>query len=245
MCRSLAATLVLALTLVGCGAATTVSSGVPPGATQPGTIATASSDPTPQPSTAATPSAAAQIDDCDTSNVTLLHQAPGFEALLPTSVADRPLAKWSVEGRCWLKVATGRSASEIDELLAGFKTAEDPRPIDESSLIYAVAGRSDTKSDPPYFAFAAERAKTDKEIGLALLLMFAGADFHTPATAGDLSTYEERTIAGKQVYVGTVEMLGQSEHQRGRPYLYQNDASMFMVISDDEAWATEAIAQLP
>jgi hypothetical protein len=249
MRRDLPATLVLALTLVGCGAtATSASPSASVGVTGTGPIATASSTPTSQSTaatTATTASAATAIDDCDTANVTLLHQAPDFEALLPASVADRPLAKWSVRGRCWLKLATGRSASEIDELLAEFETAEDPRPVDVSGLTYAVAGRSDTKADPPYFVFAAERAKTDKEIGLALLLMFAGADFLAPVTAGDLRAYEERTIADKQIYVGTVEMLGQGEHQRGRPFLYQNDDYMFMIISADDAWATEAIAQLP
>jgi hypothetical protein len=246
MRRDLPATLVLALTLVGCGAApTTVSSSGSVGATQPRPTTGASSTPTLPSSTATTPSAAAGTDDCDTANVTLLHQAPDFEALLPASVADRPLARWSVRGRCWLKVASGRPASAIDSLLAEFETAEDPRPIDVSSLTYAVAGRSDTKTDPPYFVFAAARASTGKEIALALLLMFAGASFLNPVTAGDLSAYEERTIARKQVYVGTVEMLGQGEHQRGRPYLYQNDDYMFLIIADDEAWATDAIAQLP
>jgi hypothetical protein len=192
-----------------------------------------------------TASAVAGTDDCDTANVTLLHQAPEIEALLPASVADRPLAKWSVQGRCWLKVVTGRSSSEIDRLLAEFETAEDPRPIELSSLSYAVAGRSETKADPPYFVFAAARAATDKEIGLALFLMFAGARFRDPVTAVDLSGYEERTIAGKQVYVGTVGIVGQDEHQRGRPYVYQNDAYVFLIIADEESWATDAIAQLP
>jgi hypothetical protein len=238
MRRDLPATIVLAFTLVGCGsAATTASPSRSAGVPEPAQTASAASD--------ATSSAAAQTDDCDTKNVTLLHQAPEFEAVLPASVADRPLAKWSVRGRCWLKVVTGLPPSEIDGLLAELQTAEDPRPIDVSSLTYAVAGRSDTTADPPYFVFVAERAPTDKEIGLARFLVFVGAAFLDPGTAGDVSAYDERTIAGKQVYIGTVEMLDQNEHQRGRPYLYQNDDYMFFVIADDDGWAADAIGQLP
>ena len=246
MRRDLPATVVLALTLVGCGtAATTISPSGFVGATLPGSTAAASLTPISPSSPAATASAASETVDCDTTNVTLLHQAPELEALLPASVAGRQLARWSVRGRCWLKVASGRSPSEIDALLAEFVTAEDPRPIEESSLTYAVAGRSDTKADPPYFVFVAARPVTDKEVGLALLLVFAGALFIDPVRAGDLSVYEERTIAGRQVYVGTVTMLSQNEHQRGRPYLYQTDDYMFLVLADDEAWANDAIAQLP
>jgi hypothetical protein len=142
-------------------------------------------------------------------------------------------------------VSTGRPPSEFDGLLGELETAEEPRPVDVSSLTYAVAGRSDTKADPPYFVFAAARGPTDKEITIALLLMFGSADFAHPFGAGDLSGYEARTLGGKQVYVGTVEMLGQSVHQRGRPYLYQDEDYMYLIIADDEAWAADAIAQLP
>ncbi len=242
MRRNLPAIIVLAFIIAGCGAATTGSSS---GSVGPAQTAAASSEPTSPPSAASTPSTAAGTDDCDTTNVTILHQAPAFEAILPASVADRPMAKWSVSGRCWLKVVTGLPPSELDGLLAELQTAEDPRPVDVSSLTYAVAGRSDTTGDPPYFTFVTARAATDKEIQLALFLLFGGAAFRDPATAGDLSAYEERTIAGKQVYVGTTEMLAQNEHQRGRPYLYQNDDYMFLVIADDDAWVADAIGQLP
>ena len=55
----------------------------------------------------------------------------------------------------------------------------------------------------------------------------------------------QATIAGKQVYVGTADMLAQDTHQRGRPYLYQTDRYVFLVITDDDAWAAGAIGQLP
>jgi hypothetical protein len=111
--------------------------------------------------------------------------------------------------------------------------------------VYGVAGRSDTKSDPPFFVFAAVRPANDDEVQLALLLLFGGARFHDVALASLLAYYKSETIGGKQVYVGTPDMLDQDTHQRGRPFLYQNDQYMFLVITDDDAWAADAIAQLP
>ena len=52
-------------------------------------------------------------------------------------------------------------------------------------------------------------------------------------------------MAGKEVYVGATDMLEQTDHQHGKPYLYQTDATMFVVITDDAAWAEEAFEQLP
>jgi hypothetical protein len=46
-------------------------------------------------------------------------------------------------------------------------------------------------------------------------------------------------------FVGTPDMVTQSEHQRGRPWLYQTSSTMFVVITEDDALAEEAISQLP
>ncbi len=93
--------------------------------------------------------------------------------------------------------------------------------------------------------FAANRSQHDDEISLAMELLFVGAGFHDGARATDLSKYEARTIAGKPVYVGTTDMLTQDEHQRGRPYLYQTDNAMFLVITDDDAWAANVDPRMP
>ncbi len=63
--------------------------------------------------------------------------------------------------------------------------------------------------------------------------------------AADLSAYQEETISGKQIFVGETAMVSQTEHSRGRPYLYQTDDQVFVVITDDRAWAEEALEQLP
>ena len=66
-----------------------------------------------------------------------------------------------------------------------------------------------------------------------------------PVKGTFMDFFEARTIGGKEVFVGSPAMLRQSEHQRGTPYLYQTDDTMFLIITDDEAWAREALAALP
>jgi hypothetical protein len=171
------------------------------------------------------------------------HQAREIEALLPTTVAGRELTVWSVRGRCWLILA-GIPADSIDELLSSVDKAADP-PFDLDHLTYGIAGRTDTAKDPPYFVFAAARTYNADEINLASWLMFGGAMFKDATAAGNLALYDEQTIAGRDVWVGTEDMLEQSTHQRGRPYLYQTETTMYLVITDDEAWAADAIRQLP
>ena len=171
----------------------------------------------------------------------MYHDAPALEALLPARVAGRDLATWSVGGRCWLEIAFDDDAV-IEEILVDMG---GPSAIDLSHLAQAVAGRSDTVADPPFFVFAANRPEAEPEITLALFLLLGGAGFHDLDQGADLHNYEVATIAGKEVHVGTTEMIDQTDHQRGRPYLYQTDKSMFVVITDDETWAEEAIGQLP
>ena len=128
--------------------------------------------------------------------------------------------------------------------MAQFTTPSNPSPIDDTNLVYGVDGRSDL-ADPPFFVYAAVRPLNNEEVELALYLLLGGAGFLDTAGAIDLTHYQQKTIAGKQIYVGTPDMLGQDTHQRGRPFLYENDKYMFLVISDDDAWAADAIGQLP
>jgi len=76
-------------------------------------------------------------------------------------------------------------------------------------------------------------------------LLFGGAGYHDVSAAADLRNYHEQTIGGKQIYVSTATMINQSEHQRGRPYLYQTETRMFVLVTDSDAWAADAFAQLP
>jgi len=169
------------------------------------------------------------------------HDAPALEATLPTRVAGRDLATWSVAGRCWFEVLVDDD-QQIEQILGD---TNHPAALDLSHLAQAVAGRSDTSADPPYFVYAANRPVSQDEIDLTLLLLLGGAGFHDVEAGANLDHYEKATIGGKEVYVGTDAMVDQTDHQRGRPYLYQTDRTMYVVITDDPAWAEEAIAQLP
>jgi hypothetical protein len=207
-----------------------------------------SSAPTAQPVGAASipvtgPSAQA-AKSCPDTNVVLLHQAPELEAVLPASVQGRPLARWSLRGRCWPELLLTGKAGGVDDFVKRFETPGGA-PIDLDKLAYGVAGRSDTSTDPPYFVWVATRPLDEDEIGLALYLLLGGAGYYDVAAGVDMDNYKEQAISGKDVRVGTEGMLPQGEHQRGRPYLYQTEDYMFVVVTDDDAWAADAIGQLP
>jgi hypothetical protein len=230
--------LVSAMLIAACGTAAAPSStaGQASAATTqdlasavPTVAATATVAPTPTTAPSSTVS-------CENPGV-YVHQAPELEALLPARVDGRDLTRWSVVGRCWMEMLFGSEVAA--EVIA------EAGDIDLQHLRYAIAGRTDTRKDPPYFVFGADRPIGDDEADLAALLMFVGAKFDDPLGAASLERYDEQTIAGKAVYVGTTAMLEQDEHQRGRPYLYQSDEYLFLLVTDDVAWATEALATLP
>jgi hypothetical protein len=54
-------------------------------------------------------------------------------------------------------------------------------------------------------------------------------------------------IGRRRLHIGVSasDLLTQSEHQRGVPYLVTSSECLFIVITDDPAWASAAIAQLP
>lgn len=170
------------------------------------------------------------------------HLAPELEALLPKQVAGRSLATWSLSGACWVAFAGPGGETlkgEVEALSSG-------PPIDLEQLAYAVAGRTNVESDPPYFVWAALRPNGDAENALAVALLFGTGGFRGHVSeAADLRNYDRTTIGTKEVFVGSVEMIEQNDHLRGSPYLYQNDDYMFIVVTDDEDWAEEALAHLP
>jgi hypothetical protein len=201
------------------------------------------------PATASPPPTAALASPSPTTCPTaaaagLQHQAPEIEAVLPATVAGHALARWSVRGECWLELAYN-TQTDIAAFLAAFTTAANPNPNDPAQLVYGVDGRSNTQTDPPYFVFAALRPQNSDEASAAMYLLAGLATYQDPSTAGDLTRYKQETIAGKKVYVGTLAMLAQSVHQRGKPYLYQTDQYTILVITDNDAWAADAIRQLP
>jgi hypothetical protein len=200
--------------------------------------------------TAAPSGNASDLESCSDPSVPATHHdSPEVEAILPARVAGRDLDLWSVVGRCWLEMNAGNYPGGVDAILddlqAAAAEAGDSTTIDLSHLVYGVAGRVNTKTDPPYFVWAAGRPYDQTEIQLAMLLLFGGAGYVDVAGAADLSKYTHQAIDGRDVFVGNASMVHQSVHQKGRPYLYQTDSWMFIVLTDDDAWAADAISQLP
>jgi hypothetical protein len=165
------------------------------------------------------------------------HEAPELEALLPSMVDGRQLTVWSVVGHTWL--ATGSSDD-----VAAFETAYLDAGHDLDHLRFAIAGRSDTSTDPPYFVFATWQPADDEEadVALALLARSAGID---PNQLYDGTLWRDMSIGGQAVLVGTEGMIEQTEHVRGQPYVYETAEYVFIVVTDDEGWAEDAISQLP
>jgi hypothetical protein len=142
-----------------------------------------------------------------------------------------------------LELALG-SPSDVDAFVAGIES-ETGEEIDYDQLVYAVAGREDTVNDPPYLVLGLRQPRDDFHRELVDSLFVTMAGFTDPAGAGRVDRYTDRSLGGKAVYVGTPEMLEQNDHQRGRPYVYEADDYTFLIVTDSDAWAGDAIRQLP
>ena len=166
----------------------------------------------------------------------LPHQAPEVEAIVPAKVNGLPLTIWSVRGDAWPEVA-GLSAAEIADMRQEVKKAGGS--LDDCAQV--IAGRTSVADDPPYFIYVYRIPDATWDMVSGLVIGSAGwiADFEP-------NDFKTRTLGGKEVFVGTDDMLKQSEHQRGRPYWYELDAeTLVIVVTDEEAWAIDALRQLP
>lgn len=157
------------------------------------------------------------------------HQAADLEALLPSRVSGRPMTRWSLIGRDYFAYvgtdAAALDAAESDLAAAGLS-------IDD--VAWAVDGRS-SESDPPYFVFA---------------LRFTGIDVSTLTTDAALDhpeagKFTTESLGGKTVKRGTIAMIDQTAHVHGLPYLYSSGDVRYIVVTDDPAWAADALRQLP
>jgi len=100
----------------------------------------------------------------------------------------------------------------------------------------AIGGRTDVGVDPPYFVFAfrlADRPAADE--------FPTGFWVDNP----DTGKWTKRTVSGRTVLAGEPAMVDQTEHLRGWPHVYDSGTVHFRVVTDEEAWAADAIRQLP
>jgi hypothetical protein len=162
------------------------------------------------------------------------HDAPELEARLPTAVRGRQLTSWSQTGHHWLtSVFDGDDAFEVDYLAAGNELTH---------LRFAFAGRS-RPEDPPYFVTAISRTPGSEEYDYALFLMMGAAGVEPEEYLAD-ARWDTIYIGETLVRVGTASMLPQDEHQRGKPYFLELDAYAYLIVTDDEPWAREALGDV-
>lgn len=164
------------------------------------------------------------------------HDAPDLEATMPTTVASRPLVIWSVAGATmWDALGGARVRSAVGSELEGAGISPD-------AIAMAVAGRQNMR-DPPSIVWALRfgdhPAASLPPAATALAMDVMRVD----ANQGE--NWQDATIGDKKVLVGNHKMVHQDRHHRGKPYVYLGAAAIYGVIADDEAWAAEAISQLP
>jgi hypothetical protein len=149
---------------------------------------------------------------------------------MPTSIAGRPLKIWSVRGELFVTCIQGGSAADIDELEASL--AAEGLGLNDFSVV--IAGRTDATTDPPYFIVAYQLAG------------HPGSEF--PPSIGvdhpDAAAFRETQIDGKHVLVGEAAGLDQTEHVVGRPYVWNSPTTHYLIATDDEEWAAEALRSL-
>jgi len=165
------------------------------------------------------------------------HDAPELEATLPAQIAGRPLVKWSIAGASfWKAVGRKPNASVNAELSALGLEADD--------MQLAVAGRTDTRRDPPYIVWAVKfGGLTGAALRKPLPSYLALAPMRVDTNRGE--DFQDRLIANRQVMVGNRAMVNQGSHHRGLPYVYVANSAIYAVIAEEEPWAEEAIRSLP
>ena len=165
------------------------------------------------------------------------HNATALEAQLPKVVLGRDLTIWSVAGWCWVQFSVG------DEGVANFRPVASAESLQIDTMQYALAGRS-SQDDPPYFVHVLRYSADQTTTEFAIYLFLGSIGVLDPA-AFDSSSLEATTIGGKEVRIAPPELLDQSEHARGAAYFYDAGDYLFVIITDDEAWAQDAASQLP
>lgn len=160
----------------------------------------------------------------------LPHQATDLEAQLPKTVAERALATWSVHGELMIRCISGGGDADV----AAFRAVAAQEGLDPDALSIAIGGRSDVTGDPPYFVLAYR------------LTGHPPAEFPTGIGVDhpETGTWHEVKIGGKDVLVGEPSMIDQTEHARGRPFVWNGVSAHYVVVTDDDAWAKEVLTAL-
>ena len=160
-----------------------------------------------------------------------------LESLVPQTVAGQTLTHESYRGKDLFERlfgATDADVATINAQLSGLGLT-----IDDVTLV--SDGRY-VLTDPPYFVNAMRVKGIPADQLEAQLGIPIGKGLVDHPDAG---TFTPVSLGGKQVMRGTLAMVDQTSHQRGLPYVYAVGEIRFVVITDSEQWATDALRQLP
>jgi len=199
----------LSIALAACSSAGTASA---PASASPAPTATPTAEPTPTDSAAAgTPNPLASFD---------FNQDKALEGLLPDSVGDLTLTKYSVKG------AEFFSGAGTDPAFKDFLDRVHAQPDDVSA---AFAG--DETNSLSLLALRIAGANTDD-----LKTEFRRAMEESSSTKVDLT---EATVGGKSV------LTGFDPDQNSNVYFYVTGDVLFFVTTTDKAVAEAALQKLP
>ncbi len=224
------ATVLNLIVIAGCGSAVGSLTTVPSASSPPGTASTAAAPASrgPDPTIAIAPRVTES--SLPSACLPMPHDAPELEKQVPTMIAGRPLAIWSVHGARMITCISGGTASDVADLAAAL--AADGLSLDDLSVV--IAGRTDVATDPPYFILAYNLAG------------HPGSEF--PSTVSidhpDAVAFHEADLEGKHVLVGEMAGMDQSDHSRGRPYVWNSPTTHYLIVTDDERWAAEVLRAL-
>ena len=220
--------LAIGLVLAACG---NTSGGASPATNGEASVAVASGStppPTPEPNASSEPSGVES--NLPAACFPPPHEAPDLEAALPTMLAGRPVAIESYHGALMVTCVRGGTTADVAE----FADALVAEGLSLDDVSVAVLGRADVQNDPPYFILAYQ------------LTGHPGNEW--PPTTGidnpDVAGFREANIEGKQVLVGETAGVDQTEHAHGRPYVWNSPTVHYLVVTDDESWAIEALRAL-
>lgn len=157
-----------------------------------------------------------------------------LQAMLPVWVAGRPLCSYSMRGldylREWSRIPDDQ-LRELEEDPTAFE-ALLPRGMELDDIEFANAGRADP--DDPCAFVTAFRIR-----GIPARMLPLSMVVDDP----DAGSWTDVRFGGRVVRTGTEAMLYQ-ESRCGRPFTYDVGDVRFVVTTDDEGWAAEAIARL-
>jgi len=165
----------------------------------------------------------------------LPHGDPELEQKLPSVVGGRSLTRWSLRGEAFLASALGLDQNGLDALSVFLRS----KGVDMANVSMGVAGRSRVSDAPPYFVYAYRFAGVPASEFQSRLEFPLGFGLRP-----DAGSFGETNVAGRTVLKGVVGMLDQDEHLRGVPYIYESGDIRFVIVTDSEAWAADALSQL-